>query len=135
MPLTIECPLHFGRAGKGARKVPVAAPSNAPPVEPGRVPRVARLMALAIHIDGLIASGAVANLAEVARLGHVSRARATQIANLALLAVDLQEQLLFLPLLLKGRDRITLRNLQPIALTLDWKKQRRMWSELVLKNS
>lgn len=41
-----------------------------------------RLMALAIHFDGLIQSGAVANYAELARLGNVTRARMTQIMNL-----------------------------------------------------
>jgi hypothetical protein len=36
-------------------------------------------------------------MADLARLGHVSRARITQIMNLRLLAPDLQEDLLFMP--------------------------------------
>ena len=60
------------------------------------VPRITRLMALAIHFDGLIQSGAVANCSELARLGNVTRARMTQIMNLLMLAPGIQEALLFL---------------------------------------
>jgi len=38
-------------------------------------------MALAIRFDGLIRDGKVKDQAELARLGHVSRARLTQIMN------------------------------------------------------
>ena len=90
-------------------------------VPTGRVPRVARLMALAIKLD---------DYAALARLGHVSRARITQIMNLLLLAPDIQEQLLFLPNTLRGRDPIHLRQLQPIALLPDWNEQRPRWRRL-----
>ena len=59
-------------------------------------------MALAIHFDGLIPSGAVTNYAELARLGNVIRARVTQIMNLLMLAPAIQESLLFLPRLEQG---------------------------------
>jgi hypothetical protein len=49
---------------------------------PDPVPRISRLMALAIHFDGLIRDGMVRNFADFARLGGVSRARITQIMNL-----------------------------------------------------
>jgi hypothetical protein len=52
----------------------------------GRVPRLARLMALALHLEGLLRSGAVPHQAELARLGQVSRARISQILNLLHLA-------------------------------------------------
>jgi hypothetical protein len=106
-----------------------------PPLElpPGRVPRVARLMALAIKLDGLVRQGVVRDYAALARLGHVSRARITQIMNLLLLAPDIQEQLLFLPDTLRGRDPIHLRQLQPLALLLDWNAQRPRWRWLVAK--
>jgi hypothetical protein len=99
-------------------------------IEPGRIPRVTRLMALAIRFDGLVRSGAVADYAELAELGHVSRARISQIMNLELLAPDIQEQILFLPRSRNGRDAIQLAQLQPIALTPDWGRQRRLWKEL-----
>jgi hypothetical protein len=90
-------------------------------------------MALAIRFDDLVRSGAVRDYAELADLGHVSRARITQVMNLMLLAPDIQEQILFLPRTRNGRDPIRLAQLQPIALTPDWKRQRRLWKELQRK--
>ena len=131
-PLTIELPVHFQRRGRGSRKelcpgVSMAAGS----LPPGRVPRVARLMALALRCDGLIREGQVASYTELASLGHVTRARVCQIMNLLGLAPDLQEALLFLPRTQRGRDPILLADLQPIATTLDWRKQRRLWRQLL----
>ena len=51
--------------------------------------------------------------------------------NLLHLAPDLQEALLFLPPTEHGRDPIHLRLLQPIAAAYDWKRQRRLWAELL----
>jgi hypothetical protein len=51
----------------------------------------------------------------LAELGHVSRARITQIMDLTLLAPDVQEALLLLPKIEKGRDRINERMLRVIA--------------------
>jgi hypothetical protein len=87
-------------------------------------------MALAIRFDDLIQAGEVADYAELARLAHVTRARMTQIMNLLMLAPDIQESILFLPRVESGRDPIHLRQLQPIALVPDWRKQRKLWSQL-----
>jgi hypothetical protein len=57
----------------------------------GRVPRVSRLLALALRLDRLVHAGAIADYATLARLGHVSRARVSQILGLVLLAPDIQE--------------------------------------------
>jgi hypothetical protein len=43
------------------------------------VPRLAKLMALAIRLDGLIGDGVVADQAGLSQLGHVTRARVSQI--------------------------------------------------------
>jgi hypothetical protein len=51
---------------------------------------------LARQIDDSVRSGMVCSYAAAARLGHVSRARMSQILALLNLAPDLQEQLLFL---------------------------------------
>jgi hypothetical protein len=96
----------------------------------GGVPRVARLMALALRFENLIREGRVADYSDLARLGHVSRARLTQIMNLLLLAPDIQEEILFLPPRRRGRDPIRLARLQTIALTWNWTKQRRLWKTL-----
>jgi len=46
------------------------------------IPRIARLIALAIRCEGLVREDAVRDYAELARLGQVTRARMTQIMNL-----------------------------------------------------
>jgi hypothetical protein len=88
-------------------------------------------MALALRLEELVRAGVVADYAALARLGHVSRARISQIMNLLALAPDIQEWLLFLPLVQRGRDPIHLRQLQPVAARLDWHAQRRLWQALV----
>jgi len=88
-------------------------------------------MALAIKLDRLVRRGEVRDYAALARLGHISRARITQIMNLLLLAPDIQEELLFLPETLRGRDPIHLRQLQAIALVPEWNAQRRRWRRLL----
>ena len=130
-PLTIECEVHFDRQGRGSRKVLETGPKPYRPTESGRVPRVARLMALAIRCEGLIRDGVIENYTEIGRLGHVTRARVSQIMNLLNLAPDIQEEVLFLPRTEKGRAPIILAQLQPIAQVPDWRKQRILWRELL----
>ena len=130
-PWTIECDMPFRRTGGGApRDQAAGVTAVAGTVQPGRVLRVARLMALALRFDALIRSGAVKNHAELARLGHVSRARISQIVSLLLLAPDIQEELLFLPAVRRGRAPILLCHLWPIAANPDWACQRRQWRVL-----
>lgn len=129
-PITIESKIHFERRGRGSRKNVRSGDAPAPTPHVGRVPRIARFMALAIRFDGLVRAGVVSDYAELARLGHVTRARVTQIMNLLMLAPDIQEAILFLPRVERGRDPILLRQLQPIALVPDWRKQRQAWKTL-----
>jgi hypothetical protein len=60
--------------------------SKAAPPARERVPRVARLLALAHKFQGMLERGEVKSMAELARLGRVSRARITQIMDLLMLA-------------------------------------------------
>jgi hypothetical protein len=127
---TIERQIHFRNAGHGHGRQFREGPAPVEPALPaGRVPRVTKLMALALRFDDLLRSGAIGSCAELARLGHVTRARVCQIMNLAYLAPDLQEALLFLPRTERGRDRIILADLQPITAMMDWRQQRRRWAE------
>ncbi len=131
--LTINRQFHIHR-GRGSRKViEEGPPPEAEPIPPGTIPRISRLMALAIRFDRLIKSGEVTDQADLARLGHVSRARITQIMNLLQLAPAIQEDILFLPRTQHGRDPIRERMIRPIAAILDRRKQRRMWKELRLQ--
>src|SRR5262249_3536174 len=104
-----------------------------PPVPTGRVPRVARLLAVAHRCQQLVQAGVIVNYATLAQLGHLSRARVTQILSLLLLAPDIQETLLFLPRTGRGRDPIPLRQLQPLTRVVDWREQRRLWQALLAK--
>jgi hypothetical protein len=128
--LTIERDIHFQRRDRGRKELRAGVEPERPPLEPGRVPRVARLLALALRLEGLLRSGQVASYAEVARLGHVTRARVSQVMGLLHLAPDLQERVLFLPRTQRGRDPLTLRQLLPIAAVPDWARQRRLWAAL-----
>jgi hypothetical protein len=92
------------------------------------IPRIARMMALAIRFDQLLRDGIVADQAELARLGHVSRARVTQFMNLLNLAPDIQDELLRWQSSRHGRDRISERSLRPIVAEVNWQKQRQLWT-------
>ena len=132
-PQIIEGTLPLDRSARGRRARPVETPGpTGTAQESHRVLRVARLLALAHRLEHLVATGAVRNHAELARLGHVSYARISQIMNLLLLAPDIQEQILFWSLPPRGRDPIHLRHLQPIAANRNWHGQRRLWSALLM---
>jgi hypothetical protein len=123
--ITTSHDLHFetGRRSKttikaGVKKVPPAIK---------RIPRVAKIMALAIRLDQLVEDGKVKNQAELARLGHVSRARLTQIMTLLQLAPDIQEEILFLPAIEGGCKPFLERELRKIAAVACWSGQREVW--------
>ena len=121
--------VHF-RQGRGTRKV--MKEGESPKSEPtGSVPRISRLMALAIHMQDLVDKGEVVDYAELARLAHVSRARITQIMNLLHLAPDIQEDILFLPKTENGRDPIGERDVRLICPVIDWRKQRVGWKRVL----
>ena len=90
------------------------------------ISRIARLMALAIRFEGLVNDGTVRDYADLARRGHVTRARMTQIMKLLHLAPDIQERILFLPPI----EGLNERNLRSIVSTVDWDEQRRMFREV-----
>lgn len=118
--LKVEATVHFGR---GSRSEKVVRAGEEPPKPPGRVPRISRMMALAIWFDELIRTGEVKNYAELARLGQVSRTRVSQIMNLLLLAPKIQENLLFLPLVENGTDTVRMKEIRTVAGTFSWCKQ------------
>ena len=90
-PYTIECTVRFGRQGQGGA-LHSTHPTSVP--HAGRIPRLARLMALALRLEKLLATGVVKDFRTLARLGHVSPARISQIVSLLHLAPDIQEALL-----------------------------------------
>src|SRR5260370_14912261 len=90
---TIECSVHFHGRGRGRRQ----RPPRDSVTEPGRVPRVARLLALSLRMDQLVRTGEVTGYAELAALGHLTRARMSQIMCLLFLPPGIREEILFLP--------------------------------------
>jgi len=95
----------------------------------GRPPRLARLLALAHKLEGLVQSGQVKDYAKLARLGHVSAARLSQILVLILLAPAIQEYILFLPENEAGF--LAERHLRAIAREPRWDRQRALFEELL----
>jgi hypothetical protein len=128
MSLTVTSKVHFARAAKAKVELTPAMKLATPT---GRVPRILRLMALAIRFDGLLRRGEVKDYAELARLGHVTRARVTQIMTLLNLAPDIQEAILLLPPVDAGRDPVKEWQVRPVAAEPSWGRQRRNWRELI----
>src|SRR3990170_2361781 len=104
--LTFTSKFQLGRGEQGRVEMRPHAPAAPRPTTAGRVPRISRLMALAIRFDGMLQRGEVKDYADLARLGHVTRARVTQVMNLLMLAPDIQEAILFLPLIEDGHDLV-----------------------------
>ena len=112
---------------KGSRRRVVSAARYAPKLSGGQpIPRIARLMALAIRFEGLLRQGTLRDYAELARLGRVTRARITQIMKLLHLAPDIQETILFLP----HPTNLKERNLRQLVSRVDWDQQRQMFHRL-----
>lgn len=126
--LTATHKLEF-RSGKRSAKTIVEAGTQIEPPTPGRLPRITKMMALAIRLDHLIKSGQVTDQAELARIGHVSRARLTQIMDLNLLAPDIQEQILELLSSQNGKHEIREIDIRPIKSEFSWRNQRDMWTK------
>lgn len=130
--ISVKRKLEIRSAAHGARTLAIApeAPVTRPLALAGRVPRVARLVALAVRFERQIRSGAVHDQSELARRCRVTQPRMTQIMNLALLAPAIQEQVLSLPRVQEGRDPVTERMLRRIAGEPCWQRQADMWQRI-----
>ena len=105
---------------RGRAKLPVEAAAP-------RMPRITRLMALAIKFQTMVERGEVRDYADLARLGYVTRARITQIMNLLNLAADIQEAIL----LQQGKSAgIAERHVRAVTSEVSWRKQRQLWQKV-----
>jgi len=84
-------------------------------------------LAAAIHDDTLKVRLFHADRFEICLVVELTRARVTQIMNLLHLTPDIQEELIFLLLIERGRDTLLERHLRPIMAESDWREQRRLW--------
>ena len=98
---------------------------------PPRIPRITRLMALAIKFQAMIDCGDVRDYADLARLGYVTRARLTQIMNLLNLAPDIQDEILSAYPPPDGDALPVERHLRAISQIVLWSNQRPEW--MILK--
>ena len=129
--ITVTTQIHVRREENGQKRL-APRPRPARAVPSGRVPRISRLMALAIQFDRALREGEVADLSELARLCRVTPARITQIMNLTLLAPDIQEAILFLPAVASLRGGVLhVLQVQRVALLVEWDRQREEWGRLV----
>jgi len=113
------------RCGSRGKKVATEVKPDRPK---RRIPRITKLMALAIKFDQMIRDGVVKNQAELAKLGFVTRARVTQIMNLLNLAPAIQESLLDFRPVRAGEDEVTERETRHIVEVLDWRIQLKEWA-------
>ncbi len=114
-------------AGAAARSRSQSAAPGDTKVPVSRVPRISRLLALALKMEQMMEEGTVSKYSELAQLGQVSTARITQIMNLLHLAPDIQEQILSPESPPAGLRESAVRKLSSIVL---WSEQRVRWQNL-----
>jgi hypothetical protein len=117
-----KIPRRRGRALPACRLRPASETLTRPP-------RLARLLALAHKLEGLVRTGQAKDYAELARLAHISSARIGQIVVLGLLAPAIQEHILFLPA--EHAGLIGERELRQIAREPNWGLQRARFNQLL----
>lgn len=108
------------------------APEARPPVR--RPAKVARMLALAHHLQRAIDQGLVADRAAVARNLGQTRARVTQLLDLLLLASDVQAAVLALEAV-DGSEPMVERTLRAVAHAGTWAEQRVAWAEAIKEAS
>ncbi|MBL8810545.1 MAG: hypothetical protein JNM43_10245 [Planctomycetaceae bacterium] len=132
--MRVERPVFFHRATTGHKRVRREL-AVAPVIQPGRIPRVSRLMALALQFEKMLQNGEATDQSSLARTMQITQPRMTQIMNLLHLAPDIQETILFLPRTIKGDDSIHEKMLRAMTAEVSWAKQREMWKKLIASPS
>ena len=105
--------------GEAHKRRAVAKAVREKAAQSGRIPRIAKLVALASRMQSMIESGQVDSYQQLAELGRISQPRMTRIISLLLLAPDIQ-----------GKAFIHERLLRPLTREIDWRVQRRMWGRI-----
>ncbi|WP_413431656.1 hypothetical protein [Crateriforma spongiae] len=129
--IELKCKINVS-VKKPKPKPKLEKPADAPTIKRrGKIPRISRLMALAIRMDEMLRHGEAQDTFDLAELGKVSQPRITQILSLSLLAPEIQEALLRLPRETSGKPAIHERNIRPITKEPMWDEQRVMWRNLL----
>lgn len=95
----------------------------------GRLPRVTRILALALSFQDIIAAGGAKNYKELARRTGVTAERLSQVMKLLWLAPSIQQEILYLS---GGGGRYPLSEsmVRSIAMKWSWAEQLDLWSRL-----
>jgi len=122
MSASIKMDIHFAPGQFGHRvlkkgRQPVHSKST-------RLPRITRLMALAVKYENLLREGLVHTHGELAELAGADRSQISFIVRLRLLAPDIQEWLLNLPETDKSKDPLNWRQMRRLAGIVSWECQR-----------
>ncbi|MBE7542225.1 MAG: hypothetical protein M9913_16895 [Bryobacteraceae bacterium] len=128
--IAVEMTIPVVRRGRKAGSAEVKEVAQGPPPGP-KIPRITRLMALAIKFQDMIDRGEVRDYADLARLGLVTRARLTQIMNLTLLAPDIQEAILFSEQAIPAGLQLSERDLRSVSKLIDWRDQRKRFRAVI----
>jgi len=123
-----KIPFQTTTCGHGRKQIDTPKPKKSS--APAKLPHITKLMALAIRLEHLLASGQVRDQAEIARVAGVTRARVTQIINLTNLAPDIQQAILDLEPTTDHVPRFREREVRAIAILPNWEKQRVLWKRL-----
>jgi len=134
--ITIKRKLNVQIVARG-RKMIRPHDTNSPnrPKPPARIPRIARLMALAINYQEMLRTGEATDMIELARRAKVSQPRMSQIMALNLLAPDIQTALLELPPQSKGKPFLHEKRLRSITAVVMWNEQRQAWNVMMTENA
>lgn len=119
---------RIGRSRRGGTR-PAGSEAATPSMPPGP-PRVVRVLALAISIQQAIDRGEIRDLAAAARKFGLSRARLTQISDLALLSPRIQEAVLAMRTE-EGAEPIVERRLHDLLSYDSWTFQEAAWISTV----
>ena len=135
-PITVKSlskiPFQTTTGGHGRKQI--AGPKPKKSSAPAKLPHITKLMALAIRLEHLLATGQVKDQAEIARAGGISRARVTQIINLTNLAPDIHEAVLNLEPTTAPVPRFRERDVRTIAIRPNWETQRVLWKRLMKRS-
>jgi hypothetical protein len=120
--ITVRTKMSLSVSGKGRKRLNACGDkTTAKPT--GRIPRISRLMALAIKYQGMLDRGEVESVTELAKLCHVTQPRMSQILSLNLLSPMIQERLLYLPLVESGKPEVHEKMLRLVCVEIDWRVQ------------
>ena len=125
----IQAKFQTSTVARGQQRI--ASPKKPRPARQPRTPHITKLMALAIRLDDLVATGQVKDQAEIARTAGITRACVTQIMNLNQLSPAIQSDLLSLPAMQLAETSITEREARTMSTVICWRKQGQLWNRLI----